>query len=315
MCFGQHTFSYADYNPPELGKVNWIRDYDEAIKKADEQSKPIFLLFQEVPGCSNCTTYGSRILSHPLMVEAIEDLFVPLAIYNNKGGRDAEIRKHFGEPSWNNPVVRIIDPKGINLVSRIADFRSRALLVESMKNALSQSDRDISGYLDVILEEFISEEKGTETMYLSMYCFWTGEKEIARLEGVVGTEAGFMHGHEVVKVNYNPEETTQKGIAKAAGKAKCADEVYSNEVVKSDIPHKKIGKYRKDRQDKYYLLHSPYKCIPMTEYQKALVNSALGSGDNPDKYLSPRQLFLLNKSNVKGNYIEKDFIKAWYSLE
>ena len=46
------------------------------------------LLFQEVPGCSTCRNYGHNVLSHPLMVEAIESLFVPLAIFNNKEGKE-----------------------------------------------------------------------------------------------------------------------------------------------------------------------------------------------------------------------------------
>ncbi|MDJ0975450.1 MAG: hypothetical protein QNJ98_13380 [Planctomycetota bacterium] len=35
---------------PELGKVKWIRDHDAGFAKAKEQKKPVFLLFQEVPG-------------------------------------------------------------------------------------------------------------------------------------------------------------------------------------------------------------------------------------------------------------------------
>jgi len=79
--------------PEELGAVTWLRDYEKAQKASEETGKPVLILFQEVPGCSNCTTYGNSILSEPLLVEAIEDLFVPLAVFNNKGG------KGFGEVS------------------------------------------------------------------------------------------------------------------------------------------------------------------------------------------------------------------------
>lgn len=34
----------------EWGRVDWLRDYDEAVRVARESGKPIFLLFQEVPG-------------------------------------------------------------------------------------------------------------------------------------------------------------------------------------------------------------------------------------------------------------------------
>jgi len=37
-------------NPSEIGTVKWSRDLDAALKKSKESGKPIFLLFQEVPG-------------------------------------------------------------------------------------------------------------------------------------------------------------------------------------------------------------------------------------------------------------------------
>ena len=36
--------------PIELGKVPWLRDYDEALAQSRKTGKPILLLFQEVPG-------------------------------------------------------------------------------------------------------------------------------------------------------------------------------------------------------------------------------------------------------------------------
>lgn len=34
----------------ETGRVNWLRNLDEAKAKAKEADKPILLLFQEIPG-------------------------------------------------------------------------------------------------------------------------------------------------------------------------------------------------------------------------------------------------------------------------
>lgn len=36
--------------PVELGRVDWIRNYDEGVAQAEETGKPMLLLFQEVPG-------------------------------------------------------------------------------------------------------------------------------------------------------------------------------------------------------------------------------------------------------------------------
>lgn len=35
---------------PELGQVRWRRDYDAARAEARERGRPLFVLFQEVPG-------------------------------------------------------------------------------------------------------------------------------------------------------------------------------------------------------------------------------------------------------------------------
>lgn len=51
--------------PIELGMVSWFRNYDEALDQANRQKKPLFILFQEVPGCATCQKYGNNVLSNP----------------------------------------------------------------------------------------------------------------------------------------------------------------------------------------------------------------------------------------------------------
>ena len=36
--------------PVELGKVKWDRKLEPSLEKASKDGKPIFLLFQEIPG-------------------------------------------------------------------------------------------------------------------------------------------------------------------------------------------------------------------------------------------------------------------------
>ena len=126
----------SNSQPKELGKVTWLRDYNKAIALAKKEQKDVFILFQEVPGCSTCRNYGQNVLSNPLMVEAIENSFIPLAIYNNKGGKDKVILDKFNEPSWNNPVVRIINTKGENVVKRVSGDYSAKTLQKRMVEAL-----------------------------------------------------------------------------------------------------------------------------------------------------------------------------------
>lgn len=305
-------FQYAEDNPIELGKVNWLRNYDEAIHQSQTTGKDLFVLFQEVPGCANCTKYGREILSHPLVIEAIESEFVPLAIYNNVKGHDREVLLQFREPTWNNPVVRIINHEGSDVTQRVGDFRSKAAVLEAMITALQQKNRATPEYINLLHQEWAAEEGGSEEAYLSMFCFWTGEKEIARMEGVLATEAGYMHGREVVKVSYDQSITDLNKISKNAAKVNCGDALYTNQKITGGVPTKKTGKYRKDKEDKYYLRHTDYQYVPMTDLQKSKVNSAIGQRKNPNEYLSPRQLSWLDHNSKKKSYVASDFIESWW---
>lgn len=127
----------------ELGKVAWYRDFDQAIVLSKKQNKPVFMLFQEVPGCLTCRNYGKGVLSNEVIVETIEKYFIPLAIFNNKRGKDSEVLQRYGEPSWNNPVVRIINAKGENLIRRIAGDYSKARIAQEMIRVLEERQETI----------------------------------------------------------------------------------------------------------------------------------------------------------------------------
>ena len=98
--------------PIQLGKIAWYRDFDQAKTLAEKEGKAIFILFQEVPGCTTCRSYGKNVLSNPALISTIENDFIPLAIFNNKGGKDIKTLDVYKEPTWNNPVVRIVNAEG-----------------------------------------------------------------------------------------------------------------------------------------------------------------------------------------------------------
>jgi len=112
----------------ELGKVRWLRDYDVAVKEAKSKNKYIFILFQEVPGCSTCTGYGSKVLSDDKVVKLIHENFVPLCIHNNAGGADKRVLDSFGEAAWNNPVVRIVDHERNDIAKVAGDYSAKGTL-------------------------------------------------------------------------------------------------------------------------------------------------------------------------------------------
>lgn len=318
----------GDTNPEELGDVKWERNLDEAIKSAKTSTKPIFLLFQEVPGCATCRNYGHEVLSHPLIVEAIEDLFQPVAIYNNKKGEDAKTLAYFGEPAWNNPVVRIIDRNKDDVVERISGNYSKLGVVQSMILALKRESQAVPAYLELLEQELYSQGQGLETATLGMYCFWTGEKKLGALEGVIETQPGFMGGREVVQVQYDPSVISYTQVVEEAQKAQCASQVYvgseeQKEVAKNLVGNSKIAplsRFRLDHEPKYYLSKTLYKYLPMTAIQATKANSLIGRGKSPNKVLSTRQIALM--SYIQGHLdkgwkdaIGIDLITAWKSID
>ncbi len=321
------TVKISGPQPEELGKVQWLRSMADAQAQSRKENKPILILFQEVPGCATCQRYGNVTLSHPLIVEAIETLFVPLAIYNNKQGDDAKTLQFFNEPAWNNPVVRIVNAEKNDLTPRLSGDYSPFGLVTAMLNALNISNRVAPKYLGILGEELAAQRNGTEKATLAMYCFWTGEKELGKLPGVVSTEAGFMGGKEVVQVEYNPAIISYEKLLKAAEKSSCAGHVFTENNEQQQIANEIVGKsavstkenYRPDKEPKYYLSRTYWKYLPMTELQAARANSLVGQGLAPNEVLSPRQLELARfiEKNQKTEWedrIGQDFSIAWWDV-
>ncbi len=276
-------FLLAQNNPIELGNVHWLRSFDEAQVRSKKEGKPILILFQEVPGCETCRNYGSDVLTHPLIVEAIETEFIPLAIHNNKGGHDAEILKRFQELAWNNPVVRVVNSEGSDMLPRLSGNYSAAGLTALLTTALIKQKGKAPMYLQLLADELSAQQKLTSKATYSMYCFWTGEALFGKLNGVIKTTAGFEGGKEVVAVEYNPSIISKGELDKIAQSQKCA--------VSGG------GSFRADATPKYYLSNSEYKVVPMTEIQKCRVNSALAEKQDPRAFLSTRQLVYLKTSS------------------
>jgi len=232
--------------------------------------------------------------------------------------------KYFGEPSWNNPVVRIVNDKKQDLIQRVNGNYSRLGIVQAMRLALQVEDLEVPAYLELLEEELLAEQTGTESAVFSMYCFWSGEREIGKLDGVLETQAGFMNGREVVKVKFDPERIEYTNLLESANQASCASHVYTDDKAQAKASESVIGKgaasgtgkFRQDREPKYYLGKTVYRFIPMTQLQAVKVNSLIGQQRLPNALLSPRQLTLLRtiQANPNGQWkdrINEDFVTAW----
>jgi len=209
--------------PEEAGKVHWGRILETALASSAQTGKPVFALFQEIPGCAGCKQFGRDVMSHPLIVEAVETEFTPLLIHNNKGGRDAEVMQRFREPAWNYQVVRFFNSQAEDIIPRKDQVWDTGGIAERMIAALTQAKRPVPGYLTLLAAE---QSPRLKQAVFAMYCFWTGEMELGKIDGVITTEAGIMARGEVTKVNYDPAVISLPQLIAAAEKVECANAVY-----------------------------------------------------------------------------------------
>lgn len=295
--------AFAD-NPIETGTVNWNRDFEAALKSSGETSKPVFALFQEVPGCAGCQKFGREVLSHPLLVEAIETEFTPTVIYNNKAGKDRELLNRFKEPAWNYQVVRFLDSKAKDIIPRKDRVWEIGPLASRMVAALEAEKRTVPKYLQALA--LGDDASKIETAAFAMFCFWTGEMKLGQLDGVITTEAGWFEGHEVTLVRYRKDQISFAELTSAAAKVDCADKVYAStdEQLKTlGETRLKTGKlsksYRRAQESdqRRQIAGTALAKLGLTPVQATKVNAwARVDGDKALSWLSPSQLKKFNAS-------------------
>ena len=136
-------------NPIEAGDVRWGRDLDAALKNSAKTGKPVLVLFQEIPGCSGVRKFGREVLTHPTLVEAIENEFFPVLVYNNrKGGMDEELLRRFQEPAWNYQVIRFLDAAGRDVIPRKDRVWTTGGVASRMVEALEAANRPVPKSLE-----------------------------------------------------------------------------------------------------------------------------------------------------------------------
>lgn len=273
MGMHQNGVSFREHR--ELGEVAWLRDHDRGVALAAEQDKPVLLLFQEIPGCSTCVRFGQDVLTHPLMVELIADRFVPVAIFNNHPGADAEILRRYDEPSWNNPVVRFLGPDGAELLPKLADRYDALGLHEKITAVLEMLGDDVPGYFRLLGRDLLVEYGLSKCVTYTTPCFWSGETSLAQHPAVITTDAGWVDGEEVVKVHFDPRVTSRQDLdayAQAEG-----------------FSPTESGSFRSDGEPQFYLRKNPARHLPLTPAQRTQINLAVPYRGVLADLLSPQQ--------------------------
>ena len=286
-------------NPVEIGHVNWGRDFAQAQRLSREHSKPILILFQEVPGCIGCQDFGRQVLTHPLLVEAIEEEFIPVVVFNNRSsGQDAEMLRRYNEPSWNYQVIRFVDATGADIIPRRDRIWTIAGVASRMAAALEAAGKQVPLYLRAVALENDRQHLGLTAFAMS--CFWTGEYIIGQFDGVVSTEAGWYDGREVTLIRYHKKVTDLDTLVKQAEQQRCAQAVYTNpsETVSTSrvtvkplhlMQYRSASKRDQKKQVQQWLEKQEH--LRLTPMQEMKLNSLMVTDKHQAfSWLSPRQL-------------------------
>jgi len=233
----------------------------------------------------------------------MENEFIPVAVRNNSEGADAKILARFGEPAWNNPVLRFLDGEETDIVPRRDRIWSSGDVAARVVEALAAARREIPLYMDLAMRE-LSPHKPQRATF-AMHCFWEGEVRLGALDGVITTRAGWVGKLEVVEVVFDASRIGYGALLKKAMEMECASKVFvhansQKEVVLALAPGLSApidgrAKDAKPSDDKYRLKKSPLRFLPLTPMQATKINAALGSGQAAHRWLSPAQKGLAKK--------------------
>ncbi|WP_235785727.1 VPGUxxT family thioredoxin-like (seleno)protein, type 2 [Sphingomonas sp. PR090111-T3T-6A] len=288
----------------ELGDVAWLRDHDGGLALAAQRDKPVLLLFQEVPGCSTCVRFGQDVLTHPLMVELIADRFVPVAIFNNHRGADAEILHRYGEASWNNPVVRFLAPDGAELLPKLADRYDALGLHEKIGAVLEARGEEVPGYFRLLGRDLLVDYGVSRSATYATPCFWSGETSLAQHQAIITTDPGFIAGEEAVRVQYDPRAVSRADL-----------DAYA--LAEGFEPIDGPG-FALDDEPQFYLRKSLGRFLPLTPAQRTQLNLAVPYRSSLADLLSPQQTAWLADPRLAQAGTEDlyraDIRKSWPDL-
>lgn len=270
--------------PPGPDLVAWEDDLDTAMARSAESCRPVLALYHgpdRGPGAAGLT-------SQPLVAEAAEDLFIPLALP--------------ADDAYGGAACRIFDAGGQDLVAPATAMEAPGELARMMIEALEDGDGGAPQWLRLVAAETGAGER--RMLSLAMFCYWEGEAKLGDLDGVLATRSGMMGDDEVVEVVYDPAVLGFEMLVESARKLDCASAVYAHTAGDLALARGLVGDLAKpaperarmvaDDQVKYALKRTPMARLPLTPLQAARINADIRLGPDPRRWLSPRQLKLLD---------------------
>jgi hypothetical protein len=286
---------------------------------------------------------GNDVFSDPLIVEALETLFVLVTV---DGDPDDRVRYPEGgcfftptadsSPACVTPAVMFLDQNCTPLAASISYFNlCKHTILQAMIDALQASQRKVPRYLRLISEEAIAYcSRKNNRVRQAVFGFSNvrqAEVEFAGLEGVLGTVTGTLLSSKtskIVQVTYDSSRLTYGKVTQHALRFAQANKTQvrihyktNDERMAAQIESAKheassvalaapYEEFAIDRLDlKTALRFTPMRSVPATELQKAKANRSIHQGrfDEACHVLSPRQGLILMQATRMGS-------KAFYDV-
>lgn len=304
---------------------------EDARHESRSRNTPIFVV--EVN--DRDATDGRNALSHPLVVEAAETLFVCVqhrlrrTVVNNAGMRCLT-------------VVRCLNQNGVDLVTPIhGDLLCIAKVASAMVEALQAMGLRAPTYLQLLEAEHSGRtcegpsgvmRRTDRQAVFGMESFTRGEVEFAGLEGVLETLAGYHNHDQVVRVTYDSSRLSYCRLVQYALEHDRVNTLYfqSTEervvgIIELKLANSKVnltklsGKILPSADPKHALRTTMLRFVPMTALQATRANRLveMGAFNEAMHLLSPRQGKILMGSLQNSKRIDATDVTitvAWKRL-
>ncbi len=196
-------------------RIPWHEALDVALAHSQTSGKPVLAIVRDTPDCANCQAFQRDIAANPLLAEAAADEFIALKLD----------RSQDHGPVTDSHNLLFLDATGQRLLPHTGRAQSTHDIATRMIHALKAAHRPVPPYLSAASLE-LDTAKHKQAAF-AMFCYWVGEYELGKIDGVIATEAGWLEGREVTLVRYHQDHVTLPDLARQAAAVKCARKVFA----------------------------------------------------------------------------------------
>ena len=305
----------------ELGQLKFkynASSFQNALEESRDTEKPVLIVFHEILGSADAIAFGKTVLSHPLLIEAAESMFVTVLVdMAGTNPDDVQIISRYHENRHNDTVVRIVNGKGNDLVARLEGRRcSIGDIVKSMRGALERKQLQVPIYLTFLEMEYLARvhtpspaSRGpAKEIVFKTEATTKAEIDFAELNGVIDVECGNLCGSRAVKVTYNSEVIDCKALLLHAIFHMDIETVYWTNWyemmamqsglemdAKPNFVELNSNIFTRGKNPKNFLRTTLLRYVPLTALQALQANLAISKNNRELalNILSPRQLAIL----------------------